>query len=611
MNRKLMVVLALVLALTFVLAACQPADKPATEAPGGTTEAGGATEAPGGDATEAPPATGDNPAKARANADNTIVVGMAATKGVFNPIYYSTAYDGYVVELVFDTLFSNDDKGEYTPNVAKSWDISDDNLNITFHLRDDVKFSDGTPLTAKDVVFTYQAMADPSYTGRYSYIVDKLVGTDEYRGGAAATEAPETTEEATEEATEPAPAGEAPEFKGVTMEDDYTVTFHFKEANATNFGDCGMSIMPSHYYAYEYGDVTPLTQLDDKPMGSGAYMLTEIAPEEYVALKANADYFLGAPKIENMILRFTQKDTVLASFQSGDFDALDSLENSPENREVAEGMSSFAELIRYDNNGYAYIGLNMTNPSLAKKEVRQALAYGFDRQAFVEDFFEGAAVVPNVPFARVSWVYTDEMEEALNKYEYNPEKAIQLLEEAGYTEVDAEGIRSDGTNKLEFGFETYSDTAWTEQLVSILTEEWKAIGVKINENFQEFNGMTTKVYTDRDFDMYTMAWSLVIDPSPRGIFHSENIGPDKNNSVQFNNAESDRLIEAAEATFDQAERQKLYKDWGVIWNDELPYIPVYMRENWQLVNNRVKGWDTSPYVSWRNSDVLLNLELVD
>ncbi len=620
MKRKYIVMLAMLLALTMLFAACsQPAttEAPATEA--GATEAG-ATEAGTTEAgtTEAAAPAGDNPAKARAGADNTIVVGVAETTGVFNPIYYSTAYDGYVVELVFDGLISNDEAGEYIPHLAESWTISEDGKQITFKLREDVKFSDGEPLTAEDVVFTYRAMADPSYEGRYSYIPQKLAGYEEYKNSITpeVTEA-ETEEGATEAETEaaaeteaPAATGEAVEYAGVVANGDYEVTFNFTEANATNLGDTGMAILPAHVYEYEPGKLSQMTAKHGNPIGSGPYTFANFAAGEYIEFKANPNYFLGAPKIENMILRFTAKETEMSAFQNGEFDVIESVPNTPENEEVAAGMASFAELVRYDNNGYAYIGINMDNPSLAKKEVRQALAYGFDRYAFVEDFFQGSAVVPNVPFARVSWVFSDELEADLNKYEYDPDKAIELLESVGYMD-DGSGVRTDGTNKLSFAFETYADTEWTEVLVAILKAEWGQIGVEINENFQEFAGFSQKIYAERDFDLYTMAWSLSLDPSPRQIFHSENIYEGGNNSVGWNNPENDRLLVEGELEMDQAKRAEIYTEWGKLWNDELPYIPVYMRENWQLVNTRVSGWETSPFMTWRNPAVLLNLELVD
>lgn len=146
-----------------------------------------------------------NPAKDREGADNTIIIGMTEAKGELMPVYYSTGYDGYVVDYMFDQLFTNDEAGEYIPHVAKEWEISDDKLTYTFHLRDDVKFADGTPLTAHDVEFTYLAMADPNYDGRYFAYVDGLVGYEEYA------------------------EGNAENLSGVVVHDDYTISFTFKE----------------------------------------------------------------------------------------------------------------------------------------------------------------------------------------------------------------------------------------------------------------------------------------------------------------------------------------------------------------------------------------------
>ena len=146
MKRKYLVLLAMLLVLSLVFVAC--GQDSTTEAP--ATEAGDATEDTGTDATEEPaddteePAdsTSANPAATRPNAD-TLIIGTAKTDGVFNPIYYSTAYDGYVVDMVFDSLLSNNDAAEFTPAVAESWEISEDGKDITFKLREDVYFSDG------------------------------------------------------------------------------------------------------------------------------------------------------------------------------------------------------------------------------------------------------------------------------------------------------------------------------------------------------------------------------------------------------------------------------------------------------------------------------------
>ena len=160
-----------------------------------------------------------NPAKDRADADDTIIIGMTEAKGDFMPVYYSTSYDGYVVGFIFDGLFSNDESGIYVPHVAKDWEISEDEKTYAFYLRDDVKFSDGTPLTAHDVEFTYLAMADPNYDGRYFSYVNRIVGYEDYHDG------------------------DAENMSGIVVHDDYTISFTFKEREIVNFEYCNMPIM--------------------------------------------------------------------------------------------------------------------------------------------------------------------------------------------------------------------------------------------------------------------------------------------------------------------------------------------------------------------------------
>ena len=203
MKKSLVLLLCLVMVASAFLAGCSPKEEVVTET---TAAAGEAT-------TEA----------ASAEPSGTLVVGITEASGNFNPLYYSSAYDGYVVDMVFQDLITRNFDGEYEANVADSWEYSEDGKSITFKMKQDVVFSDGQPLTANDVVFTYQVLADPSYTGRYSSTVKDLVGYDEYY------------------------AGETTEFVGVEAVDEYTVKFNFKEALRVNFENCGFSIIPKHY----------------------------------------------------------------------------------------------------------------------------------------------------------------------------------------------------------------------------------------------------------------------------------------------------------------------------------------------------------------------------
>ena len=242
MKKSLVLLLCLVLVASAFLAGCSPKEEVAEE-----------TTAPASEATTE---------AAVAEPSGTLVVGITEASGNFNPLYYSSAYDGYVVDMIFEGLITMNFDGEYEANAAESWEYSEDGKSITFKLKQDRVFSDGTPLTAQDVVFTYQILADPSYTGRYGSAVKDFLGYDEYY------------------------AGETDVFQGVEAIDDYTVKFNFKEALRVNFANCGYSIIPKHYYGKDFtvGNTAAVEAITTEAMGSGPYVISQFKEKELVYL---------------------------------------------------------------------------------------------------------------------------------------------------------------------------------------------------------------------------------------------------------------------------------------------------------------------------------------
>jgi len=189
------------------------------------------------------------------NPTGTLQVGIIEASGLFNPIYYSSSYDGYVVNLVFDTLIYRNFEGELAPRAAKSWTVSEDGLDYTFKLKDGLKYSDGSAVKASDVVFTYKMIADPSYDGRYTNLVLDLKGYSDYNTGKTTT------------------------FEGVTAPDDTTVVFHFAKSLRTNLENCTCPIMSEAYYGagVTVGNIAALKEKSSAPMGSGPYKLSKFA----------------------------------------------------------------------------------------------------------------------------------------------------------------------------------------------------------------------------------------------------------------------------------------------------------------------------------------------
>ena len=235
-------------------------------------------------------------------AGGQITVGVTEMSGLFNPAYYSSAYDAVVVDLVFDTLIKMNVDGIYQPSASDGqWEVSEDGKDITFKLKQDMKFSDGEPVTADDVIFTYRFLSDSSYTGRYGSVVQDLVGYEEYFADSANAE-----------------------FKGVTKEDDYTVTFHFKEGFRTNIANCAMEIMPEHYYGANWtpGDTSSIEAITSEPIGSGPYVLEKYEEAQYASLKKNPTYYGEGYLIDGVLCKFVDQSTDIVELTAGEVDLL-------------------------------------------------------------------------------------------------------------------------------------------------------------------------------------------------------------------------------------------------------------------------------------------------
>ncbi len=568
MKRKITWLLALTLVLSAALTGCG----------GGATEPE-ATDAPAEQATEmnepvevVADETIANPAKDRSNAADTLVVGMTEAKGELLPAYYSTTYDGYLVRFMFDRLITNNKEGAPIPRVAESFELSNENKTYTFKLREDVKFWDGTPLTANDVAFTFTAISDPSYDGRYNSLVHELEGYEAYN------------------------TGDAESVSGIEVIDDYTIAFTFTVPKADNIWNLELGIMPVHHYGFEKGNAQSMRDKMNAMdiLGSGRYMYKSFEPKQFATFEANPSWYGGEVKTPNLITKFTTPDTYFQEMQAGTIDIQLRVPAKEENQIQLEEMG-FMDVHPYLANSYGYIGFNLRDERLMDKEVRQALTYGFNRQAFIQIYFNGNASLINTPISKVSWAYTDEV----NPYEYDMAKANEMLDAAGWVDTNGDGTRDKNGKELQFVWDTYTDSRYVETMIPMLQADWSKIGVGVEANLMDFNTLVEKVYTNRDFELYNMAWSLTTDPgSSYSTFHSKFDEPDGNNSIGLRNEKIDDLLVRGAVEFDQEARKAIYKEFALAMNEELPYMFLSQGQDWDAVNARVEGFTVSPYENW-------------
>jgi len=478
-------------------------------------------------------------------------------RGMFNPILNTEVYDGLIIDVVYDGLIYIDASLQPQPMIAKAWDISEDGKEITFYLHQGIKFHDGVELTAKDVAYTYMTILHPDYTGvRYGQF-NKLVGAKDYKEGKTDT------------------------VPGIEVIDDYTIKFSVEEAYAPLLSTFTYGILPSHLL-----EDIPVGELEQAPfnlhpIGSGPFKFVEFQTDQHVILEANKDYFFGAPNFDTLVFQKVAQDAIPIYLQQN---RVDFIAISPEQYEQVKAMPGI-DVYVYEELSYNYICFNMRQERFADAAVRQAITYGFDRQTYVDVIREGFGIVANAPVPTASWAFTTE---GIDTYDYNPEKAAQLLAEAGWTKGPDGILQKDGM-KLEFEFLVPEGSRQNEQMALLFQQNMEDLGIKVNLVFMEFSAAVDRVDA-RQFDTFTMGWSLSVDPDPHYIWHSTSLW----NDPGFYNEESDALIEAGRTETDPEKRKEIYAEWQKLINKELPTMFLSYGVTIGAINQRVKGIDTNP-----------------
>ena len=348
--------------------------------------------------------------------DDTIVYAMwNSPSGVLNPLLVDDEYDGAILKFTFDTLLKYDKNLNLVPNMAESYEMSDDQLTLTFKLKEGIKWHDGKPVTAEDVAFTFESMAKPDYTGpRY--------GDVEGLKGAAACH-----------------NGETDKVEGITVVDDHTVKFEFAQPYAPGLSKIGAdrAIIPKHIWGdIPLGEWQKKTELMNKPIGCGPYVLKEFVPGQYVELEAFEDYYAGKAKTPKFIFKVSNQDTVIAELTSGEIDIADI--SSLKSQDIKTLEDNGVKVTSYTGITSQYMGFNLREKIFQDKKVRQAITYAIDRTLMVDKLLEGRATIIDAPLLPTSWAYPEDG--VLNPYKSDPEKAKSLIKEAGWEDKNGDGI---------------------------------------------------------------------------------------------------------------------------------------------------------------------------
>lgn len=503
-----------------------------------------------------------------------VVVHQLSDPEGLNPITTSDAGARNIFQKIFEPLLDIDyATTQLRPNLATAMPVvSDDHLTYTFTLRDNIRFSDGKPLTANDVIFTFKAVKNPlvveaASQRNYMEDIEDVVKTDEYTVKFIMRK---------------------PYFMAVYalgnnlgvmpkhIFDPKNLTDNFTIAETNDF-DKSKNNAAMQEFATWFG--TPECKRGVNMMvGSGPYILEEWNTGQTIKLKRNEKYW-NAGNNPNMLQypakiiykTVAERSTAVVEVKNGDLDFMEyvppkmfvNMIDTAKVKSVAKG--------EYVPSSYLYLGWNNRRPIFADKRTRQALSHLVDRNRFIQTIMLGFAMPLNGPV----YPTLPEYDKTLPAYDFNPEKARNLLAEAGWSDSDGDGTLDMviGGKKTDFKFSVIINIGneTRENIALLLADEFKKAGIMMNVARTDWSVMLQNLRSS-DFDAYIGAW--VNDPLPTDpyqLWHSSQANNQGSNYCGFINKRCDQLIEMNRLEFDEQKRFALMKEFQQIVNDEQPY----------------------------------------
>lgn len=507
------------------------------------------------------------PASAKARKD-TMVIGMQAPDaGNLIPYLSDSSYNVYLCEMMYSSLGSIADDGTPVPGIA-SWTTSSDGLTYTFKIKDGVKYSNGTPVKADDVKFTFEYLLDPSYKGKlFDPKTTYIKGWEAFNKGTSK------------------------DLEGVQVVDDHTVKISLEQKNATAIYTVAQTLILSKDYfgkSYTPGNVSSVDALQNAPMGSGAWVLKSKKDGQEYNFDANDKYWDGAPKIKHILVKNVTDDTAIQEIKTGGVDMIEASSTVCSEENVSELTDAGFIGMRINPTwGFGQVLLNNKNPMFSDVKVRQALAYGIDRANIDKASYGKYAQVINQPLPVVSWAYTTE---GMTDYKYDPEKAAKLLDEAGWKK-GSDGMRSKDGKKFQIHFLQSTGNSVADKFVAGAKENLKKLGIDFVAEPMEFKQVLAKT-TSHDFEMSFMGAGIsTADPDQSASFRTNGNG----NYQQYSNKTVDDLFEQELKELDKTKRKAIFKKLFKQLNEDMPIIPLYERNDMYPVSCRITGIEPTTF----------------
>ncbi len=481
---------------------------------------------------------------------DTLLMGSIGDASNLLPVLAADSASSDINGLVYNGLVRYDKNLEIEGDLAESWDISPDNLTLTFHLRKDVRWHDGSPFTAEDVLFTYRLLVDPktptAYAERYLQ-VDKA-----------------------------------------EVLDPHTFRVTYRKPLATALISWAFAVHPRHLL--EGQDITT-SPLAARPVGTGPFRFVEWRRGEKIVLEANPDYYEGRPYLGRVVYRIIPDlSTMFLELRSGglDYMGLTPLQYSMQTDTPA--FRRWFKKYRYAEFAYTYLGYNLRRPMFQDRRVRQAFSHAIDKQELVDGVLLGLGQIATGPYKPGTWPYNPKV----RTYPHDPDRARALLAEAGWRDGDGDGILEKDGKPFSFTIVTNQGNDQRIKAGEIIQRRFREVGIDVKLRVIEWASFLKEFIDPGNFDATILGWTIPPDPDGYNVWHSSKTRPGELNFVHFRNAEVDQLLEDGRRTLEQQRRKKIYDRFQEILAEEQPYTFLYVPDALPAVASRVRGIKPAP-----------------
>lgn len=519
------------------------------------------------------------------NSKYHVVVGIPADVSTFNPLFAFDVQEGNIIDLLYLKLFNekwNDSLGviEFEPMLAENYTVSRDSNYITIILRDNLKWSDGQPLTADDIVFSFDVYSDPKVNSRLYGLFNNFFSLDDLHIDSQ---------------------------KSFKKNSDKSLTIYFKSYTDFTLLDLNFAVLPSHIFNKYSREELQTAAANFNPVTSGPYKLLKWNRDQNIQLAADSTcYLFSNDMIQNIVFKIIPDEySMINQLKNGEIDIIEDLK-SEKVKDLKDASNVSLGSIKGRN--YDYIGWNnLDQVEFAKKQikpnkffgspkVRKALSLAINRNELFASIIGKYGMIYTSPISPLFKSYYDS---SLSSAGYNPDMAKKILAEEGWIDNDGDGLLEKGNLKFKFKLFTNTGNSVRQYSATVIKNNLRAIGVEAEVIFVEKNELIDGL-VNKKYDAFLSGWTV---PIPDNLDNFQN-PLSENGVINFSgyyNPEVDALLKEIKPSTSQSRKNEIFKKVNQILSEDEPVTLLFWDDNIVAFNKRIENISFAPIGLFMNT----------